>query len=223
MCTLLLLAEKRQAEAARIRDKYPDRIPVSTLLFCFSLCWRPVCADVGVLLHAPTALPHRSLWRRQRRATSQTLTRRSECRVVERLYTSPFCTGCAAMAPHRHGFAAGTDAQSTAAAAAFDPVHHPMFQSCCRYLVPSDLTVGQFVYVIRKRIKLSPEKAIFIFVKNVLPPTGKQSRSRGQRPTRAAAPSCRVCKASFVPDDNSPQGTQTSRTVVPCVNMCLGP
>lgn len=41
----------------------------------------------------------------------------------------------------------------------------------CRYLVPSDLTVGQFVYVIRKRIKLSPEKAIFIFVRNVLPPT----------------------------------------------------
>ena len=42
----------------------------------------------------------------------------------------------------------------------------------CRYLVPADLTVGQFVYVIRKRIKLSSEKAIFIFVKNVLPPTG---------------------------------------------------
>jgi hypothetical protein len=41
-----------------------------------------------------------------------------------------------------------------------------------RYLVPSDLTVGQFVYVIRKRIKLSPEKAIFIFTSNVLPPTG---------------------------------------------------
>ncbi|WOG90336.1 hypothetical protein DCAR_0209579 [Daucus carota subsp. sativus] len=41
-----------------------------------------------------------------------------------------------------------------------------------KYLVPSDLTVGQFVYVIRKRIKLSAEKAIFIFVDNVLPPTG---------------------------------------------------
>lgn len=40
-----------------------------------------------------------------------------------------------------------------------------------KYLVPSDLTVGQFVYVIRKRIKLSPEKAIFIFVEEVLPPT----------------------------------------------------
>ena len=40
-----------------------------------------------------------------------------------------------------------------------------------KYLVPNDLTVGQFVYVIRKRIKLSPEKAIFVFVNNTLPPT----------------------------------------------------
>lgn len=40
-----------------------------------------------------------------------------------------------------------------------------------KYLVPSDLTVGQFVYVIRKRVKLSAEKAIFIFVNNALPPT----------------------------------------------------
>ncbi|KAL6349219.1 hypothetical protein AAG906_033875 [Vitis piasezkii] len=36
-----------------------------------------------------------------------------------------------------------------------------------KYLVPADLTVGQFVYVIRKRIKLSAEKAIFIFVDNI--------------------------------------------------------
>uniref|UniRef100_A0A7N0U1S6 Autophagy-related protein n=1 Tax=Kalanchoe fedtschenkoi TaxID=63787 RepID=A0A7N0U1S6_KALFE len=41
-----------------------------------------------------------------------------------------------------------------------------------KYLVPADLTVGQFVYVIRQRIKLSAEKAIFIFVDSVLPPTG---------------------------------------------------
>ena len=40
--------------------------------------------------------------------------------------------------------------------------------------MPGDLTVGQFVYVIRKRIRVSPEKAIFMFVKNVLPPTGEQ-------------------------------------------------
>ena len=43
-----------------------------------------------------------------------------------------------------------------------------------KFLVPSDLTVGQFVYIIRKRIKLEPEKAIFIFVNNsILPPTSK--------------------------------------------------
>lgn len=41
-----------------------------------------------------------------------------------------------------------------------------------KYLVPSDLTVGQFVYVIRRRIHLPSEKAIFIFVNDVLPPTG---------------------------------------------------
>ena len=40
-----------------------------------------------------------------------------------------------------------------------------------KYLVPADLTVGQFVYVIRKRIKMSSEKAIFIFINSVLPPT----------------------------------------------------
>lgn len=37
--------------------------------------------------------------------------------------------------------------------------------------------MGQFVYVVRKRIKLSAEKAIFIFVKNVLPPTGEKDGS----------------------------------------------
>ena len=40
-----------------------------------------------------------------------------------------------------------------------------------KYLVPQDLSIGQFVYVIRKRIKVKPEKAIYIFVNNVLPPT----------------------------------------------------
>ncbi|XP_072986240.1 autophagy-related protein 8f-like isoform X2 [Typha latifolia] len=41
-----------------------------------------------------------------------------------------------------------------------------------KYLVPSNLTLGQFVYVIRKRINLTADKAIFMFVDNVLPPTG---------------------------------------------------
>ena len=41
-----------------------------------------------------------------------------------------------------------------------------------KYLVPQELTVGQFVYVIRKRIRMPPEKAIFIFVNGKLPSTG---------------------------------------------------
>ena len=40
-----------------------------------------------------------------------------------------------------------------------------------KYLVPRDITVGQFVYVIRKRIELKPEQAIFLFINNTLPPT----------------------------------------------------
>ena len=38
-----------------------------------------------------------------------------------------------------------------------------------KFLVPCDLTVGQFVYVIRKRMKLPPERAIFIFINNQIP------------------------------------------------------
>ena len=33
-----------------------------------------------------------------------------------------------------------------------------------KYLVPADLSMAQFLYVIRKRIKISPEKSIFLFV-----------------------------------------------------------
>ncbi|XP_019170127.1 PREDICTED: autophagy-related protein 8C-like isoform X1 [Ipomoea nil] len=40
-----------------------------------------------------------------------------------------------------------------------------------KYLVPAELTVGQFVYVVRKRIKIPDEKTVFMFVNNTLPPT----------------------------------------------------
>jgi len=45
-----------------------------------------------------------------------------------------------------------------------------------KFLVPPDLTLAQFVYVIRKRIKLAPEEALWVFVQGVdgneiLPPT----------------------------------------------------
>jgi len=39
-----------------------------------------------------------------------------------------------------------------------------------KYLVPRDLTLGQFMYVIRQRLSLPPEKAIFLFINgNVFP------------------------------------------------------
>lgn len=40
-----------------------------------------------------------------------------------------------------------------------------------KYLVPKDLSIGQFSYVIRKRIKLKPEDALFISIENTIPPT----------------------------------------------------
>lgn len=40
-----------------------------------------------------------------------------------------------------------------------------------KYLVPADLTCGQFLYVIRKRLKLPSEKALFLFVNGTIPAT----------------------------------------------------
>eukprot|EP01133_Synstelium_polycarpum_P001210 gene1210-1399_t len=41
-----------------------------------------------------------------------------------------------------------------------------------KYLVPADITVGKFVYEIRKHMpKINAEKAIYLFVNNTLPPT----------------------------------------------------
>ena len=37
-----------------------------------------------------------------------------------------------------------------------------------KYLVPRELTVGQFLYIIRKRIMLPSDKALFIFFNNQL-------------------------------------------------------
>lgn len=41
-----------------------------------------------------------------------------------------------------------------------------------KYLVPKNYSLGQFIFVIRKRLRLASDKALFVFVDNVLPPTG---------------------------------------------------
>ena len=42
-----------------------------------------------------------------------------------------------------------------------------------KYLIPNDLTVGQFMYVIRNRLKLPPEKALFLFIDDTIPTTSQ--------------------------------------------------
>jgi GABA(A) receptor-associated protein len=43
-----------------------------------------------------------------------------------------------------------------------------------KYLIPNDVTMGQFISIIRARINISPDKAIFVFINNILPPTSSR-------------------------------------------------
>jgi GABA(A) receptor-associated protein len=44
-----------------------------------------------------------------------------------------------------------------------------------KFLVPSDLSAGQFLYVIRGRMKLRPEQALFLLTeRGTLPPTSEK-------------------------------------------------
>jgi GABA(A) receptor-associated protein len=45
-----------------------------------------------------------------------------------------------------------------------------------KFLCPGDLTIGQFSYVVRKRMTLPPEKALFLFVNNTIPMTSQMIR-----------------------------------------------
>lgn len=42
-----------------------------------------------------------------------------------------------------------------------------------KYLVPFDFTVGQFMYVIRKRLKLSSEYGLYFFIDGYIPASNK--------------------------------------------------
>lgn len=42
-----------------------------------------------------------------------------------------------------------------------------------KYLVPTTLSFGQFLYVVRKQLQLDPDKALFIFINNVLVPSSE--------------------------------------------------
>ena len=38
-----------------------------------------------------------------------------------------------------------------------------------KYLVPTNITIGQFIYVIRKKLSLHPEKGLFLFINGNIP------------------------------------------------------
>lgn len=40
-----------------------------------------------------------------------------------------------------------------------------------KFLVPNDLSIAQFIYIIRKRITLPSETALFLFINGILPTT----------------------------------------------------
>jgi GABA(A) receptor-associated protein len=143
-------AAKRRAEAQRIREKFTDRIPV-----------RSGSAQLFRRLFSP--------WYRTQRASAAVLqvivekAPRSDIPDIDKkkcVLIRPVVQVCAVRGLQ----------------AVYSRVPTPPV--LCRYLVPADLSVGQFVYVIRKRIKLPSEKAIFIFVKNTLPPIGATAVSR---------------------------------------------
>jgi len=46
-----------------------------------------------------------------------------------------------------------------------------------KYLVPTQLTVGKLLYIIRTKIGLQSEQALFIFINNIMPPTNTDFES----------------------------------------------
>ncbi|XP_052184935.1 autophagy-related protein 8i [Diospyros lotus] len=46
-----------------------------------------------------------------------------------------------------------------------------------KYLVPRDMSVGQFVHILSGRLRLASGKALFVFVKNTLPQTSSLMES----------------------------------------------
>lgn len=39
-----------------------------------------------------------------------------------------------------------------------------------KYLIPDDITFGQFIFTVRKQLKMKPEQAIYMFVNNKILP-----------------------------------------------------
>jgi len=52
--------------------------------------------------------------------------------------------------------------------AAFDKKSNIVLQQN-KFLVPKDITMSQFIYVLRRRIKIEPYQALYCFINNTIP------------------------------------------------------
>ncbi|MBA0811832.1 hypothetical protein Gohar_025847, partial [Gossypium harknessii] len=145
---------RRQAEAGRIREKYPDRIPVIV-----EKAERSDIPDIDKKKLVAFSLLYIEISRCSMICSCQT-----------HFLVNDISCLLSAWIINVNEFSRIEQDKPT-----LIPVNvlflNILLRSWLRYLVPADLTVGQFIYVVRKRIKLSAEKAIFVFVKNTLPPT----------------------------------------------------
>ena len=42
-----------------------------------------------------------------------------------------------------------------------------------KYLVPKDMTMGNFIFILRKNIDLKSNQGLFIFINNIVPPVAE--------------------------------------------------
>lgn len=140
--------EKRRAEGEKIRKKYPDRVPVSNQIgpiFCYisRKSYLPVCSFCLFCISVVKSRP--SLKFRSKKPCLLLNWTLNALIAILSFFTKVI-----------------VEKAPKARIGDLDKK---------KYLVPSDLTVGQFYFLIRKRIHLRPEDALFFFVNNVIPPT----------------------------------------------------
>ena len=132
--------EQRCYESTRVREKYSDRFPV--------IVERDGKSDVPAVDKYAVATSHA---REKSRASTLSSPIMSHGRaLITRYLRHPQAIARAIHMRTRY------------------PHHRRV--SRCKYLIPHDMTMGQLVYVLRKRIAVPAEQAIFVFVNNTLPP-----------------------------------------------------
>ncbi|XP_020243337.1 autophagy-related protein 8C-like [Asparagus officinalis] len=173
--------ERRQAEAARIREKYPDRIPVIVekaersdipdidkkklvfyflyqyfffLKLTFYISERRQAEAARIREKYPDRIP--VIVEKAERSDIPDIDKKKSCSLYH-------------------------EALILIQVILYFSWYFVCFFPRCSYHITNILPFFswscQFVYVVRKRIKLSAEKAIFIFVKNTLPPTAAMMSS----------------------------------------------